>query len=208
MNKNIKVEVALGVIIIIAIIIGGAIWLGGKQKAEAPVTQTPKITQPELQAAPTDETAGLPSTASATEGWQTYRNEKYGFEFQYPKNNWRIGEENDAIFLDKKTINKEDLKKGIVGAGMIINLNKNEKGENIDQIISNTNKEWSDTFVYEMKEGKKIIINGIEAIENNYKGWFTVYFVNNKYIFDMSLSGDIYNDREFQKILSTFKFIN
>ena len=79
MNKKIASEIAIGIIVILAIVIGGLFWLQNKKKTQKQVANQPvletSVTKP---AAPVDETAN----------WQTYKNEKYSFEFKYPQN-WK-----------------------------------------------------------------------------------------------------------------------
>ena len=85
MNKKIASEITIGIILLIAIVIGGIFWLQNKNQApvaapvttqSVPVTQT-QITQPATQPV-VDETAN----------WQTYTNEEYGFEIRIPKD-WK-----------------------------------------------------------------------------------------------------------------------
>lgn len=40
MNKNIKIEIAIGIIIVIALILGGLIWLNSKRSIQ-PAEKTP-----------------------------------------------------------------------------------------------------------------------------------------------------------------------
>ena len=48
MNKNIKIEIAVGIMLVIAVIIGSFIWLGGRQQISQiqPIIPTPVIQQP------------------------------------------------------------------------------------------------------------------------------------------------------------------
>ncbi len=73
-NKKILPVLAIGIILILAIAIGGKFWISGKQKVQTPATQNTKTVKPTSQTIATDETAG----------WQTYLNEEYGFEVKYP----------------------------------------------------------------------------------------------------------------------------
>jgi len=59
----------IGIVLVLAIIVGsGILWCIEQQKA--PLAEFPETE----------------SLEDETSGWQTYRNEKYGFEFKYPEN--------------------------------------------------------------------------------------------------------------------------
>jgi hypothetical protein len=83
MNTQIKTWVGTVVIIIIAITVGAFVWVYEKNQ--------PEIAQPAQVniVKKANKTADL--VPSKVEGWQIYRNEKYGFEFQYPKD-WTFTE--------------------------------------------------------------------------------------------------------------------
>lgn len=90
MNKNITTEIAVGIILIIAIIAGGFIWLGSKYQTSqiqptAPVlpTQQPATDQTQKTQPNNNHSATISS------GWQTYQNKKYGFELSYLKD-WEV----------------------------------------------------------------------------------------------------------------------
>lgn len=92
MNKKIASEIAIGVILLLAIVIGGIFWLQNKKEMSVvqpvviqPVQQTP-ITQP------VDEIAN----------WQTYANDTFGFSFKYPKGLRKGCVGNDLSYCDGK----------------------------------------------------------------------------------------------------------
>lgn len=62
-------------------ITGFVLGLTGTQTPIAPVQTEPAATIPQNQI----NVSSTEPIATSTEGWQTYRNDKYGFEFQYPK---------------------------------------------------------------------------------------------------------------------------
>lgn len=87
-NKKIASELAVGVIIIVALVIGVIFYCQTKstvissQQTEYNQAKVKKNIKPTANNAVVDETAD----------WQTYTNTKYGFEFKYPKN-WNVTED-------------------------------------------------------------------------------------------------------------------
>lgn len=74
LNKGISTPLAIGIILILVIIVGGfALW----QRAE--MTREENKPLPEVQIPEKKE------VKDETAGWQTYRNEEYGFEIKYPE---------------------------------------------------------------------------------------------------------------------------
>jgi hypothetical protein len=99
MDKNIKSEIAVGIIVIFAAIIGGTIWIGNKQQVN-----TTQAILPASVPAPSDKQSQPvifedknASTISNTNELQSYQNDEYGFKFQYPQN-WKINiDSNNSI---------------------------------------------------------------------------------------------------------------
>jgi len=62
---------------------GAVVWQQSqtREAPQAPETGQPQTEQPQQAQ---DELEGSPPEALAQEGWQTYRNEEYGFGFKYP----------------------------------------------------------------------------------------------------------------------------
>jgi hypothetical protein len=103
MNNQINTAVAIAVIIIIAGIVGGTIWLSGK-KQDQQINQV--ATQQVKKDVPANATSAAiednkPSVEIAN--LKTYQNKDYGFEFQYPQS-WRKSEMGD-FFLRNPEIN-------------------------------------------------------------------------------------------------------
>ena len=71
-NKKISTLIGILIIVVFALIVGGAIYWYSKEKFETPEV---KVSEKTI----TDETAN----------WKTYRNEEYGFEVKYPSN-WQL----------------------------------------------------------------------------------------------------------------------
>lgn len=88
-----NIAIVIAVLIIAAIIGGGSYFLTTKKSAVSP-TPPPQPTT----------TSTVTSTSEIdTSSWQTYRNEKYGFEFKTPAN-WIVEKVSDSSFrLTKST---------------------------------------------------------------------------------------------------------
>jgi hypothetical protein len=87
MNQNVKTSLGVAIIIIIAITVGVFTWKAMNVKESvAPVTnvQSKNIAAKSVKAV--DQTAD----------WKTYTNEKYGFEYKYPKT-WTLDVESSKI---------------------------------------------------------------------------------------------------------------
>jgi len=214
MNKKISTPIAIGIITILVIIVGGfALW----QRAE--ITKEENMPLPEIQIPEKkeikDETAGL--VPSEVEGWQTYRNEEYGFEVKYPEE-WIVikEEKNDypifyVLFGEKKEseINKE-LQAGEIRRAAWLSLYENK--ENLSLYDWTINKFGNPQ---EKDKGKlsEIKINN----QNGFKYEFMsmgletdILFSEDKKVINIGTVLDGCDDLEtiFNQILSTFKFID
>ena len=89
MNQKIASEIAVGVVLLIAIMFGGIFWLQNK-KVEVSAPQTVAATQPAAPVAQT-QLAVQPVPIDETADWQTYSNAKLGIEIKYPKS-WSVEE--------------------------------------------------------------------------------------------------------------------
>ena len=84
----------IAIVIIIALGIGGYVFLQSKKirnenlaSSSAPTTQSTTPVTPSSTSTIAQNASSTPSTVPAD--WKTYRNEKYGFKFQYPQE-WHI----------------------------------------------------------------------------------------------------------------------
>lgn len=123
-NKKIASEFALGIIVILAIIFGGYLWSQSQQNESSPASSKMPVQDNEIKKEnnrSVDEVAEFISN-----DWQNYRNEKYGFELQYPSDLY-LFENND---LYEKMCEAEMRQEGAVfddgekclGNSMIVNF--------------------------------------------------------------------------------------
>jgi hypothetical protein len=89
MNQHVKTWVGTVIIVIIAITAGAYVYVAQKNNAVDESTIANNVV-PVKKQTPTAPIAQAP-TIDQTAGWQTYRNDKYGFEFQYSKD-WTVSE--------------------------------------------------------------------------------------------------------------------
>jgi len=205
-NKKIPSELAIGIILILAIIIGGAVWLGGRG-----IKQPNQVLNQEAK-------KEVPDNNEEIEEWQTYRNEKYGFEIKLPNNyNFEFIDRD----IDAKKAEEGDLIFQVWSNKYVIDISKT-KFNTIDEWFSNSMKENS-IFRTDNTSSENIDISGIKGKKIVNFGMRDTVFViiKNGYLYNIIYNGfaseeDIKNNKAlieeeraiFNKILSTFKFIN
>lgn len=194
-------------LIVVVVIGGGYVLVSQKSKVES---QKDKALKEEKKAEEmkTGETAD----------WKTYRNEKYGFEFQYPSD-WYPYPNGDAVLL----IKSKELPK-------IGDTEGYAYGEQIIVSVSELNGVWGEKIsVAEYIKGfdpgiiskNEVTINGLSMVrierseeEANANTLHYLYFKNDKvfsfylYPLDYGFSSNLYNKnvKDFEKLISTFRF--
>ncbi len=103
--QNISKKMMVGIIIvIIALIAGGWFWYASVQEKQAQIEQKQAEVKQQVEE---DVQVTEPVDATTTvinmdmSHWETYRNEKYGYEFKYPKN-WVLKEVNELNIEGRK----------------------------------------------------------------------------------------------------------
>jgi hypothetical protein len=96
MNKKIATEIAIGIILIATVIIGGLIWPGNKLQAPTPVTTQIKNPTEKSIASPNQE---IPASQNQKAGWRIYKNEGYEYEILYPENWYVYADSSSNVFF-------------------------------------------------------------------------------------------------------------
>ncbi len=237
MNERLPSELALGIIVILAIIIGWIILLDNdkyNQNKAAPLPDNQlKACTMEAKICPDGSTVGrtgpnceftpcpTESVEIDTSNWKTYRNERYGFEFKYPKDWTNITKdyvEKQYIFSNSIELNSIEIEKG----GIFFNLTIGSDINLFDALYKLKPMEKFDRNLVIYKKISNLIIGEFPAVKYSVnrsaipasflpmgdgilikKADITFHFVF------MGLP-EILQKNEFisNQILSTFKFIN
>ena len=190
MSRAIFILIAIIIVIVVAVFAIGGV-LAYQYYWQAPEEEILKET-------PADETAD----------WQTYRNEKYGFEIKYP-NGLEAKEKEQSKYVEIGLVLVNFSIKIKENVSSLEELKKSEENELID-LFGGITVDVSDLKI----SWKDITFLGLEAKELNFKAlaggepmvWRTYIIKNNTaYIFS---SGNSDSSRQYYKILSTFRFID
>jgi hypothetical protein len=195
LNRGISTPIAIGIITILVIIVGGfALW----QRAE--ITREENKPLPEVQI-PEKEEVG-----DETAEWQTYRNEEYGFEFKYPPvpdcGFCKIDQADEEGFtINRTSVDVENLE------GLTLSEFVDKKLESIEMIESR----------------EEILVDGEEGISVAYRFGGTNRYAKATFIeknneatmISFSAGGfccpkdedKVYELEVYDAIISTFKFI-
>jgi hypothetical protein len=92
MNKQISTGAGIAAMVVAAVIIAGAAWLAMTPKTQAP-TETAPAKMSSMQGQVQNQTPAQNATQAASlENMNTYKNDQWGIQFNYPKT-WKIDKE-------------------------------------------------------------------------------------------------------------------
>jgi hypothetical protein len=147
----------------------------------------------------------IPNTSSEIAAWKTYTSDKYGFQLQYP-NGWFAYTDNasDVFFQSSKEISG-----GIPGPHSdAFEIKSIPSKESLDSFIASLEKQAG--IIYDKVAVKIGDLDGIKAVSNcegsgcGAPEWFAA---RNGIVYHFSTNlGYENNQRNFDQILSTFKF--
>ncbi|MDP3954560.1 MAG: hypothetical protein Q8Q06_04050 [bacterium] len=194
-------------IIVVVISVVGAYFLNGYvfRLSEKGIEPPPVVNQQQ------DETAGL--ALSEVEGWQTYRNEEFGFEVKYPEG-WEAVDDGEIKLIAPQTRQRlEDNKKNCDSDPS----NNTEKGScileepNFTIIISSNEEVFKKAQEYpDFHETVEKKINNITWLKFLDKGLFNLveYGIEKNEKVILFATFDDSSEEVLLQILSTFKFID
>ncbi len=199
-EQNPKLKSLLLVLIVIFLVSGMgltlfAVW--GQQYRQ----QVYEETEAGLPKHDASKSANQLTSESETEGWKTYRNEEYGFEFDYPRD-WNLKEE--VIGMQGVLLNQQN---DDLGSGAVSISRSNFAGTLKDFIITDNNN----FNILENKILKYSDINWTYQLSQDKREptlqFITVYAEKNGAIYSVA-SRNFDSPKELiNKILETFKFI-
>lgn len=214
---NDKLPISKITLFIIALLVLGAMVYSVALKKSPPITVQPTPSSTVMPTPiPTPTLSPTPTPSAKNPGWLIYRNEKYGFELEYPKN---FLEQTTTIDSGKNVLSLSSDLATFEIVGLMVSDNKNYDFSSI-----NSFKEWHSKSEYmvssDLQDVEKITIGQLTGLKTHEldginsvgdyvyfkKGELIVYFVNdyndhNKY------KNSILATKIFNQIISTFKFI-
>ena len=220
LNKKIASEIAVGIILLVAIVCGVIFWMQGKkiatnnqqltidnkkevkpiQKGGVMCTQDAKLCADGSyvsRTGPNCEFTACP-VSDETVNWKTYKNDKFGFEFKYPSK--YIIDEVLNNGVDDFVLRSETGEHWVYDVRIVLNPKNLSVEKALDQ--QNVQKEeriMTDAFLDGVMAKKYLI--------KDYEDYGNIGIIANVGNNSVSLSGDESNESEFEEIVSTFKFI-
>lgn len=207
MKKSFKI---IGYLIVVAGVIGGGVWYWQKNKA---VNNQPIITNQQVV------TTTKEINQNSTSTWLTYKNDKYGFEFQYPQG-FDLSEHNSNYVLNKGAVN-EKIYQAInielfsrnnysIGSEIKIILNSDQSlndlaSSYVDMVLQNAELGSYPNFSIKSVVTSTEMVGGLNAekIISNIDSIGVVIVRSGSNLYMINQSGL----NNFDQIISTFKFI-
>ncbi len=197
-NMETKIKTGLGVITIIIFAITAGVFVWQFEKKQPPI-ETAAVAPVGISVKKSNN-AAAESAPSGTEDWQTYRNEKYGFEVKYPKD-WTV---DSKLRLSSPTAMKQS--NGETGISAVFETPEDTKYESANDYLTGVipKDDWNACVI----DKKDLMIGGHPAIS-----YETCDFASPR-IYNWIVNGKLYSVSVYQdketvdRILSTFKFIN
>lgn len=213
-QKGFIVPILLAIIALLVLGSGAYIYQNKKVKTPAPVDNIETQHSNRIQQQTNVQNSPV-NTQTNNSNWKTYKNDKYRFEFSYPKD-WIINSRSSSISL-----NSLENQKVLEQANEETKVGKRLEGAPDNMVIIIDDKSLSnqtlEQYVQEKKNAgfrnpKKIFISGLPA----YKGFLDGLYTGDSILFEHN--GDLFNiwttnesagmSKELaDQILSTFKFI-
>jgi len=189
--KSLKFTILILSFLAVSAAVSGCAWRLGRKPVNPPVTENEN--QPSEN--PKSEIKNQKSEIINTDDWLTYRNEEYGFEVKYPEG-WSI----NGMLLQNQTDRNQEIFLEVYEGNL----------QELDIYSWINEQQWPSP---ESLDDQFYIFNymhGIEAYEQKQTG--TVYFTYGKNIFiidnGVSMRRRVVDEKLFNKILSTFRFLN
>lgn len=155
----------------------------------------------------------VPTTSTVPADWQTYRNEEYGFEVEYP-NDWRV-----ELVEDRVIFTSPGVLKCRASGGKECGLSSPRIGI-FSSVAELPNNEGNLTFEEWFMQGQKDRIfgdkkpikirdyEGIDVVESGMIGYRTVLLFHNSKIAYISVGDDASYMAIFNQILASFRFLD
>jgi hypothetical protein len=213
-QKNLHPRVWIPVLAVVVLVVGYFVYTGIKDN-NAP--QPPlNLRGGEGEEGPALSEVDLSAEALAeVEGWQTYRNEEYGFEFRYPEH-YQFGV---SPYSELPDIEIDDF---VPGDPLYIRIYSNQEGYSPEDWAEGTVKYFSDNdikdegnFAIDDRLGYYVVFSGGYICRPNEPGCGYLLTLEDEYGRLNFISHGSYmvvvsypdDPIEYEKILSTFKFI-
>ncbi len=216
-------------IILIAVVSALIIGIGFSyfKSKLAPQTQTANISQPTSTSSPVVKSTTKPVE---TTNLKTYKNDKIGFQFEYPPKYSKAVYQDDTKSIVGDFNGVEEIRDVVFGnplqlsfksdtdhVSISLNAGKGKPGEKatLTEIADVSLGLFDEASIAKVKK-EKILVDGIEGLQTKIEGsTLSTFFLYRDYLIDISmvpssenpaLEKPVLNEIEYQTIISSFKF--